>query len=241
MTEDIGDRYQQETKYTPESLGGGRQDWSARPEAYKQYPEAPVVELAPPVAPVALFDEVLRRRTSVRDYADKPITLDQLSYLLWASDGIDRRERGYEFRTAPSAGALYPVETYVIVNDVDGLACGLYHYCARRHALEELKRGDLSKRIARAALGQEQCAVCAVVFVWTAVFARSKWKYRERAYRYIYLDAGHIAQNLALASVALGLGTCQIGALFDDEVNEILGVDGINESVVYMSTVGHPR
>ena len=80
-----------------------------------------------------------------------------------------------------------------------------------------------------------------VVFVWTGVFGRSKWKYRQRAYRYVYLDAGHIAQNLALAAEALGLGSCQIGALYDEEANELLGVDGIEESTIYMTTVGRPR
>ena len=97
-----------------------------------------------------------------------------------------------------------------------------------------------ARPVVPAALGQEMCAEAAAVFVWTAVFARSKWKYAQRAYRYIYLDAGHIAENLALAAVSLGLGTCPIGALFDDEVNKLLAVDGIEESVVYMSVVGLP-
>jgi SagB-type dehydrogenase family enzyme len=89
-------------------------------------------------------------------------------------------------------------------------------------------------------MGQEMLGKAAVTFVWTAIFERSKWKYRQRAYRYVYLDTGHIAENLALAATSLGLGSCQIGALFDDEVNLIIGVDGIEESVLYMSTVGQP-
>jgi SagB-type dehydrogenase family enzyme len=108
------------------------------------------------------------------------------------------------------------------------------------HVLEELRAGQFGHDITQAALGQKMCLEAAAVFIWTAVFQRSKWKYDQRAYRYVYLDAGHIAGNLALAAVAIGLGTCQIGALFDDEVNAIVGVDGTDESVVYMSVVGHP-
>ena len=92
-----------------------------------------------------------------------------------------------------------------------------------------------------AALNQKMCIEAAAIFVWTAIFNRSKWKYEERAYRYIYLDAGHIAGNLTLAATAAGLGTCQIGAIFDDEVNAIIGVDGKEESAIYMSLVGHPH
>ncbi|MBN2199009.1 MAG: SagB/ThcOx family dehydrogenase, partial [Candidatus Aminicenantes bacterium] len=158
----------------------------------------------------------------------------------WASQGISRLERGFAFRTAPSAGALYPIETYLSLQNISGLDPGLYHYDVRGHALELVRAGDIGRALAAAALDQEFLADAGVVFVWTAVFGRSKWKYRQRAYRYIYLDAGHLAQNLALAAVALGLGSCQIAALYDDEVNALLGVDGTEESVVYMSGVGAP-
>jgi SagB-type dehydrogenase family enzyme len=94
--------------------------------------------------------------------------------------------------------------------------------------------------IARAALDQRIAYDAGLVFAWTAVFERSKWKYRQRAYRYVYLDAGHIAQSVAMAAVALGLGSCQIAALYDEEVNELLGVDGVEESVVYLTVVGNP-
>jgi SagB-type dehydrogenase family enzyme len=107
------------------------------------------------------------------------------------------------------------------------------------HALEELKVGNLSKRVA--ALDQEMLGNAAAVFIWTAVFERSKWKYKQRAYRYVYLDVGHVAQNLALAATSIGLGSCQIGAFFDDEINQILNIDGKEESVIYFSIVGHPK
>ena len=240
MTDEIGDQYQQETKYHTDRAPSHGSVPSARPELYKSYPGAKTVALPAPSDPGASLHQVIKSRRSIRRYATKPISLDQLSYLLWASTGIERRERGYEFRTAPSAGALYPIETYLVVNNVDGLASGLYHYSIRDHALEEIRLGDLGEQIASAALGQNMCAQAAVVIVWPDIIQRTRCKYGQRAYRYIYLDAGHVAENLALAAVGLGLGTCQIGALYDDEVNRFIGVDGVEETVVYMTSVGWP-
>ncbi|MHC4168905.1 MAG: SagB/ThcOx family dehydrogenase, partial [Planctomycetota bacterium] len=159
---------------------------------------------------------------------------------LWASTGIQRIEGGYEFRTAPSAGALYPIETYLVVNNVKGIEPGIYHYSIRAHQLEQLRRGSFGRQTAAAALGQGMCATACAVFIWSAIFERCKWKYGQRAYRYIYLDAGHIAENLALAATSLNRGTCEIGALYDDQANAIIGVDGIDESVICMAAVGIP-
>jgi SagB-type dehydrogenase family enzyme len=237
----IGDRFQQETKYRPDKMERGGLRWAARAEPYKTYPDSAKVALPPPEAdhPMTL-DEALKQRKSIRRFRPELISLAQLGYLIWASTGIQRTEQGYEFRTAPSAGALYPIETYIISHRVRDLEPGAYHYGIRSHELERIRAGDMRGLIAAAALGQEMCAEAAAVFVWTAIFARSTWKYAQRAYRYIYLDAGHTAENLSLAAVSLGLGTCQIGALFDDEVNGLLGVDGTDESVIYMSVVGVP-
>jgi SagB-type dehydrogenase family enzyme len=166
------------------------------------------------------------------------VTKAELSRLLWAAQGVTRQVQGYAFRTAPSAGALYPIETYVVVHRVDGLEPGVYHYSVLNHALEQLEVGDFRLLTARAALDQRIAHDADAVFIWTAVFTRSKWKYGQRAYRYVYLDAGHIAQNVALAAVAQGVGSCQIAALYDDEANALLGVDGQEESTVYMTVVG---
>jgi len=237
----VGDAFQRQTKYRPEAMGDEGLHWNVRPELYKTYPDSPKVVLPAfePNPPMAL-DKALNDRKSVRSFRPEPITLGQLSYLLWACTGIQRLEQGYEFRTAPSAGALYPIETYLIANEVRDVEAGAYHYGIHGHELEQIRAGNLRQPIAAAALGQSMCATAGAVFVWTAVFARSKWKYAQRAYRYIYLDAGHIAENLALAVVSLGLGTCQVGALFDDEVNKLIEVDGTEESVIYMSVVGVP-
>jgi SagB-type dehydrogenase family enzyme len=221
-------------------MSGKSLDWASQPNIYKNYPDCQTIQL-PDISPLSntTLHEVLKNRKSIRQYKNKSISKEILSYLLWASTGISREERGYEFRTAPSAGALYPIETYLVVNNVEEINPGVYHYNIQNHYLELLKEGDYAAETAQAALGQRMCADAPVVFIWTAVFQRMKWKYDQRAYRYVYLDAGHIVENLALTATSLGLGSCQIGALFDDEVNQIIDVDGTEESVIYMSVVGH--
>jgi SagB-type dehydrogenase family enzyme len=242
MGEGIGDRFQRETKYArarPQASGIARTKGAGKEKS----PPAPRTRIELPSPTFAgglpLWDALARRR-SVRAFREAPLPLAALSRLLWAAQGVTRRTFGRDFRTAPSAGALYPVETYLAVHSVEGLEPGIYHYDVHGHTLELVSAGDFRAAVAAAALGQEFTASANAVFIWTAVFARSKVKYRERAYRYIYLDAGHIAQNLALAAVTLGLGSCQIAALFDDEANALVGADGAEESVIYMTAVGHP-
>jgi SagB-type dehydrogenase family enzyme len=241
MTEGVGDRFQNETKYSRETLTGGMLDWSSKPPIYKEYRDARRIDL-PRFGDMETLPlmEAITRRKSIRLYSGEPLAGEALSFLLWASGGVGRMERGNVYRTAPSAGALYPIETYLAIQGVIGIDPGIYHYAVKDHALEELRKGQYGHDITQAALGQKMCLNASVVFIWTAIFYRSKWKYKERAYRYIYLDAGHIAENLALAATSIGLGTCQIGALFDSEVNAIVDVDGKDESVVYMSVVGRP-
>jgi len=241
MKDGIGDQFQKETKYQPGKLTGGALDWNRRPDTYKTYPGTPRLTLPAPETQggMPLWDAI-RERRSCRDFGQTPLSLPALSQLLWASQGITKKTQGFAFRAAPSAGALYPIETYLAVLNVDGLEPGIYHYDVRRHELEPMWKGDCRADIAAALLDQHFIAESTIVFLWTAVFQRSKWKYKQRAYRYVYLDAGQIAQNLAVAAVALGLGSCQVGALYDDEVNSILGVDGEEESIVYTTAVGTP-
>jgi len=241
MKDGIGDQFQKETKYQPGKLAGGTLDWERRPDAYKTYPGAPRLKLPVPEMQggMPLWDSI-RERRSCRDFGQALLSLTALSQLLWASQGITKKTQGLAFRAAPSAGALYPIETYLAVLNVDGLEPGIYHYDVRRHELEPISRGDCRADMAAALLDQHFIAQAHAIFLWTAVFQRSKWKYKQRAYRYVYLDAGQIAQNLALAAVALGLGSCQVGALYDDEVNALLGVDGEEESIVYTTAVGIP-
>lgn len=241
MTKGIGDRFQEETSYNRTRMPIGMLDWDNKPETYKTYPNKKRIGLPPPKGMDLSFDTIIKRRRSIRHFTDEALTQEHLSYLLWATTGIQRVEQGYEFRTAPSAGALYPIETYILANNVSGLESGIYHYAIQSHELEILTIGDYGTQMARGALDQAMVRDAQAVFIWTAVLARPKWKYKQRAYRYIYLDCGHIGQNLALAAVSLGLGSCQIGALYDDEINTLMGVDCSEETVVYMSAVGHPR
>ena len=240
MSKGVGDEFQIQTKYTRNSLGGYL-DWANKPSTYKAYPDAKIIKLNIEIPTQSLpIADVLAKRKSIRSFSTRPATIKELSFLLWASTGIQRKEHGYEFRTAPSAGALYPIETYVFVNRVENMMKGLYHYNIVDHTLEELRLGDLGVELSDAALGQEMVAFAPLVFIWSAVFARSKWKYMQRAYRYVYMDAGIIGENLALSATGIGLGSCQIGAFFDDEVNQILGLDGAYESAIYLSVVGFP-
>jgi SagB-type dehydrogenase family enzyme len=242
MGKTVGDDFQKSTKYTRDQSFGGNLNWADKPEIYKSYPSSRTVQLPNQLQePNILFADVLKRRRSIRVFSTHSLSKVELAFLLWASTGIQRIEHGYEFRTAPSAGALYPIETYIAANNVEDVKEGIYHYDIRNHRLEEVKVGSFGDALAHAALGQAMCADASVVFIWTAFFRRSKWKYGQRAYRYIYLDAGHIAQNLALAAASITCGSCQVGAFFDDEINLILGVDGKEESSICLSVVGHTK
>ena len=240
MSKTVGDDFQTETKYARNKRLGGNLNWANKPEIYKSYPSSKIVQLPSALQEATMgFAEVLRRRKSIRAFSNQPLSKVDLAFLLWASTGIQRIEHGYEFRTAPSAGALYPVETYIAANNVEDVESGIYHYNIKNHLLEEIKTGDFGEALAHAALDQKMCATASAVFIWTAVFERSKWKYSQRAYRYIYLDAGHVAENLALAATSITCGSCHIGAFFDDEINSIVGIDGTEESAICLSVVGH--
>ena len=242
MNNTIGDDFQIETKYMRNKSLGGNLDWANKPVIYKSYPSSKTIQLPNPFQnKTTSFIEVLQKRKSIRSFSSQPLSKVDLAFLLWSSTGIQRAEHGYEFRTAPSAGALYPIETYIVANNVEDVAKGVYHYNIQNHLLEEIVLGDFGVKLAHAALDQEMCADASVVFIWTSIFRRSKWKYSQRAYRYIYLDAGHIAQNLALAAASITCGSCHVGAFFDDEVNSIVGLDGIEESTICLSVVGYPK
>jgi SagB-type dehydrogenase family enzyme len=242
MNNAVGDDFQTETTYTRNKSLGGNLDWANKPEIYKSYPSSKTIQLPNPLQKTTtIFIEVLQKRKSVRSFSTQPLSKVDLAFLLWASTGIQRVEHGYEFRTAPSAGALYPIETYIAANNVEDVEKGVYHYNIKNHLLEEIILGNFGVKLAHAALDQEMCVDASAVFIWTSVFRRSKWKYSQRAYRYIYFDAGHIMQNLALAAASITCGSCQVGAFFDDEVNSIVGIDGIEESTICLSVVGYPK
>jgi SagB-type dehydrogenase family enzyme len=231
--QDIGQKFQQETKYArPSSLEG-----TAEKTAEAASPR--IISLpAPSLEPEPNFWKVLQQRRSIRDYTPAPLALKELSNLLWATQGITEKAFSPWCRTVPSAGALHPIDTYLVVNRVEGLDPGVYFLNVTDFSLERKNKGDFSLPIAQAALDQDIAREAAVVFIWVAVIHRSRQKYRQRAYRYIYLDCGHIAQNLYLAATAMGLGCCGIAAFFDDEVNNLIEADGLEETAIYLATVG---
>jgi SagB-type dehydrogenase family enzyme len=238
--EGIGDLYHQETKYRRDAMPRGGLDWAHQPTLYKEFPASlPHVPLHPPEEREGkpIWKTIAQRR-SYREFSPHPITFTELSQLIWTTQGITARASGYDFRATPSAGALYPIETYIVVNRVNELNAGIYHFNIRENQLILLKEGNFGRDLSHAGLGQEMLEEASCVFVWTAIVERSKWKYRERAYRYIYMDAGHIGQNLYLAATAMNLGCCTVGAFFDEEIDRLIGVDGKEEISIYLGAVG---
>jgi SagB-type dehydrogenase family enzyme len=186
----------------------------------------------------ARLSPLLQHRRSRRKFSAEPLPFEAISYMLWASQGVTASSGAHLLRTTPSAGALYPVETYVSVQNVEGLAKGIYHLDIARFELELLKPGNYGDDIAQACLNQQFLGKAGAVFIWSAMFRRNFCKYGDRGLRYIYMDVGHICQNLLLAAEANGSGACPVAAFFDEELNSILGLDGQQESALYLAGVG---
>ena len=206
---------------------------------FKNYPESEKVQLPQPDLnrPANLW-QCLKKRRSERDTTAEPLSLNELSALLWAAQGVTARVGVHLLRTAPSAGALYPFETYLYVDHVEEIPQGIYHFDVPSFALERLKDGSFSRDLTTACLGQPMVRRAAVVFIWTAMMLRCMVKYRDRAMRYIPMDLGHVCQNIQLAAIAMDLGSCPIGAFFDDEINRLLEIDGEDETALYLITAG---
>jgi SagB-type dehydrogenase family enzyme len=182
------------------------------------------------------IEKAIANRRSQRDFTGKTMSLAELAHLLYYSSGITDKRQG--LRAAPSAGATYPIEVYAIANNVEGIAKGTYHYLIPSHELELLREGDFRNEMSRAALQERMFKQANVIVALSAVFQRTQQHYRERAQRYIFFEAGHIAQNTYLIATSMGLGACAIGAFHDNEFNRLLGLDGRNESVLYLIAVG---
>lgn len=182
-------------------------------------------------------ESALARRRSVRDFAAEPVSLAALSQLLWAAQGITSNDG---LRTAPSAGALYPLEIYLVVGEAKGLLSGVYHYDPRRHRLLPQIVGDVRNALADAALEQEWVADAPALLVLAAAYQRTARKYGARAPRYVNMEVGHAAQNIYLQAVALDLGTVMVGAFRDRELKRVLRLPTHVEAVGVMP-VGKPR
>ena len=197
----------------------------------------------PPPATLGMGAITLRaaieQRRSLREYSGQPLSLDELSYLLWCTQGVQDVAGRSTIRTVPSAGARHAFETLLSVNQVTGLPSGLYRFLALDHALvEENLVPGVDDRLVQACLGQGFVKSCAVTFIWIADVYRMTYRYGERGYRYLHLDAGHVCQNLYLAAEAIECGACAIAAFDDDEVNRVLGLDGEARFAIYLCTVG---
>jgi SagB-type dehydrogenase family enzyme len=177
------------------------------------------------------LEEALAQRRSIRSYLNKDLNLNEISQLLWACQGIT--EPSFGGRTAPSAGALYPLEVYLVNSE------GVFRYLPQKHALEEVIKEDVREELAVAALNQRPPAEAPVSFVITGVYERTARKYGARAERYVRLEAGHACQNLLLQAVVLNLGAVPIGAFYDEEVQKVLSIPS-NHKPLYIVPVGYP-
>jgi SagB-type dehydrogenase family enzyme len=212
-------------------------NWGQRPEPHKTYLDAKRIALPDPRPYRGLsFEEAVDARRSRRAYSGRPLSLAELSHLLYAAQGITQRQG--ELRAAPSAGALYPIELYAVAHNVAGLEPGIYHYAVPAHELELVRPGDQRAAVTKAGLGQGHLGQAAVCFVLSAIFQRLRWKYHERTYRYALLEAGHIGQNLYLAATSMDLGACAVGAFLDDDLNGLLGLDGEGEAALLVVASG---
>jgi len=215
------------------------------PPLQKPYPEdAPLIDLTAPadltVGTMSLL-EALNGRQSHRRFNDAALSLEELSFLLWATQGVHEIWRGgiAVRRTVPSAGARHPFETYLLINRVEGVEPGLYRYLSLDHKLCFLRTDEqLPHEIGMACNGQSFIGTCAVVFMWTVIPYRTEWRYSFISPKIIAVDAGHVCQNLYLACEAIGAGTCAIGAYNQAALNKVLGVDGEEEFAIYVAPVG---
>jgi len=218
------------------------------PPIQKPYPgDAQRIGLIPPEQlriGTAPLRDVIRKRESRRKFSSSPLTLEELSFLLWATQGIRKMavqddQPLRSFRTVPSGGGRHALETYLVINRVTGLDPGLYRYLPVEHKLLFINsQADLAEKLAQACLEQTFIKEGAVIFAWTTIPYRAEWRYSIVAHKMIALDAGHVCQNLYLAAEAIGAGTCAIAAYHQKPVDELIGVDGEDEFVIYLAPVG---
>jgi SagB-type dehydrogenase family enzyme len=212
--------------------------WESLP--YEGYP---IVDLPADLAPLDMsVGDAITSRQTARNVVPVSLALKSLATLLHCAYGVTRKNEGNvfprPFRTVPSGGALYPLEIYFHSARVEGLRAGIYHYDAANHRLRVLSGHDATREISDGLVQRNLAVDCAAIFFITAVFERSVYKYGNRGYRFVFLEAGHAAQNLSLAATALGLGAVSIGGFFDRRMDELLGIDGLAHSTIYCVGVG---
>jgi SagB-type dehydrogenase family enzyme len=195
------------------------------------YPNGTVHLPSPKFESATSIEKALRERRSQREYRQGPLSLEEVAQLLWAAQGITHR---WGFRTAPSAGALYPLETYLVAGEVRNLPSGVYRYLSHRHELALVLSGDMCSRLCSASLKQDPICTAPAAIVFSAVFARSTGKYGQRGIRYAHMEAGAAAQNVSLQAVSLNLGTVVIGAFDDQDVKRVLSMPDSEAPMIIM-------
>jgi len=243
LTNGIGREFMEKTKY--KYLGSSDQQKGLTQPLLEIPPSGTgrIIELPDPKkfsSNLISVERAISTRSSLRAYSEHPLSLEELSYLLWCTQGVKSiHSRNATLRTVPSAGARHAFETYILVNRVEGIKPGLYRFLALTHNLQAVAIDEnIADKITDSCLKQRFISLSAVTFIWVAVVYRMMWRYQERGYRYIHLDAGHICQNLYLAAESIDSGVCAIGAFDDYALNSILGIDGIEEFAVYVATCG---
>ena len=244
MTESIGHEFMHRTRYSELSISPQDQGIIPQPPLELPVPEGTeLISLPQPASfsvPQMDVRAAIENRRTLRKYAELALSLEELTYLLWVSQGVKRvSSRPSTARTVPSAGARHAFETYLLINRVEELDPGLYRYVAIENQLAKLKApAEINPLITAACHDQSQVANSAATFIWVAVVERMFWRYVERGYRYLHLDAGHVCQNLALGAEQIGCGICPIAAFDDDELNQTLGLDEKDLFVIYLASVG---
>ena len=236
-------------------------EWRPDSDREHQTPEPPAEKAVPasakrialvPLADIHLGDmpvrEAIAARRSTRDFSDAALSLEELSFLLWATQGITAVQRDdagaivQRFRAAPSGGARYPLETYLAINRVKGLAPGIYRYLPAEHQLVLVREdAQISTKLQAACYGTPAVGGAALVFIWAAVPYRTEWKYTYLAHRMIAMEAGHVCENLYLAAQSCGTGACAALSYHQPAVDALLGVDGQEEFALYVASVGKPK
>lgn len=238
-----GREFMEKTKYVYIGRSDQQRGLPQPPLEIPPDPALPIFDLPRPeslsIPPVDLMTAI-RRRRSVRAYARNPLTPEELSFLLWCTQGVQQVSGSFwTMRTVPSAGARHAFETYLLLNAVSGFDPGLYRYLALTHQLQLVDQDPtIAHRITAACFDQQFILRSGATFIWTAVPYRMTWRYGERGYRDLHLDAGHVCQNLYLAAEAVGCGVCAIAAFEDDMINAVLGIDGKDQFVIYLATAG---
>ncbi|CCQ92804.1 Nitroreductase [[Clostridium] ultunense Esp] len=243
MNKNIGGEFIEKTKY--QYMGTTDQEKELpQPPLELEYEKGEVLIELPSVSNIKVNNidlrEAIESRKSLRKYSNEFLTKEELSYLLWCTQGVKAiTSRPSTLRNVPSAGSRHSFETYLLINRVNGLKPGLYRYLAIDHKLLEVNtEPDIAEKITYSCNEQIYVKNSAVTFIWSTVIYRMKWRYGERGYRYVHLDAGHVCQNLYLTAQSIDSGVCAIAAFDDDRLNELLGLDGEEQFVVYLATVG---